>query len=46
MKDGTIRDNIDGVVVPFEANKPVYDILKEIHKQGVHYADTKNNIKV
>lgn len=36
MKDGTIRESIDGVVVPFRENKPVYDILKGLHKQGIH----------
>lgn len=43
MKDGTIRDSIDGVVVPFRENKPVYDILKGLHKRGIHNEQKKKS---
>lgn len=43
MKDGTVRDNIAGAVVPFRENKPVYDILKGLQKRGIHNEQKKKS---
>ena len=43
MKDGTIRDDIDGLIVPFKENKPVYDIIKGLHKRGIHNEHKKKS---
>lgn len=33
FKDGTVKDNLDGVVVPPEIVKSIYNIVKEGRKE-------------
>lgn len=42
MKDGSVRDSIEGMVVPLETNEAVYDIIKGMNKRGIHNEKKEN----